>query len=220
MNLWGVGFDIHRRDDMSNTSFIFNRLQSFGGSSDAAFVLARTGADSDFAIYTTSAYHSRFLDRSKVQRFSGSFRWITSDGRLVPAKMTSFGGLYSVRGYKEYEIVADGGIIASAQYEFDLVKYEESQEIGETESNEEMQADKRWLRKLAPLAFFDFGRAKIKNPVAGERAVHELYSVGLGTAVELGDNFSGAVYYGFPLRSTNDTSAGEGRFGFSFIYRF
>ena len=221
MDLWGVGFDIHRRDDMSNTSFAFNRVQSFafGGSSDAEFALARTGAERDFAIYTTSAYHSRFLDRNKVQRFSGSFRWITSDGRLVPAKMTSFGGLYSVRGYKEYEIVADGGVIASAQYEFDLVKYEESQEIGETESNEEMQAEKRWLRKLAPLAFFDFGRARIKDPV-GERAVHELFSVGLGTAVELGDNFSGAIYYGFPLRSTDDTSAGEGRFGFSFIYRF
>ena len=220
MNLWGVGFDIHRRDDMSNTSFIFNRLQSFGGSSDAAFAQARTGADSDFAIYTTSAYHSRFLDRDKVQRFSGSFRWITSDGRLVPAKMTSFGGLYSVRGYEEYEIVADGGVIASAQYEFDLVKYEESQEIGGTESNEEIQADKRWLRKLAPLAFFDFGRARIKDRVAGEKAVQELCSTGLGMAVELGDNFSGAIYYGYPLRSTDDTSTGEGRFGFSFIYRF
>ena len=226
MNLWGVGFDIHRRDDMSNTSFIFNRLQSFGGSGQSSFwdsatlTGARTNAERGFAIYTTSAYHSRFLDRNKVQRFSGSCRWITSDGRLVPAKMTSFGGLYSVRGYREYEIVADGGIIASAQYEFDLVKYEESQEIGETESNEEMQAEKPWLRKLAPLAFFDFGRARIQSPVAGERAVRELYSVGLGTVVELGDNFSGAVYYGFPLRPTDATSAGEGRFGFSFIYRF
>jgi len=70
------------------------------------------------------------------------------------------------------------------------------------------------------LAFFDFGRARIKDRVAGEKAAYELCSVGVGTAVELGDNLSGAIYYGYPLRSTDDTSTGEGRFGFSFIYRF
>ena len=36
--------------------------------------------------------------------------------------MTTFGGLYTVRGYQESEIVADGGIIASVQYEYDIVK--------------------------------------------------------------------------------------------------
>ena len=197
MDLWGIGFDIHKRSDMSNTSITFDRIQSVGGSSQDKFwdglTGARTNADRDFAIYTTAANHSRYLDNDKIQRLTGSLRWIVPNERLVPAKMTTFGGMYSVRGYKESRIVADGGILASAQFEYDLVKHDAAQgqptpTLGEYE-----------LKKLAPLVFFDYGRAKIKDPVPGEKGSEELYSIGVGMLVELGENFSGAVYYVYPL---------------------
>jgi len=124
--------------------------------------------------------------------------------------MTAFGGMYSVRGYDEYEFVADGGILASAQYEFDLVKYDESKGVGSTSVEQEEQ-EKPFLRKLAPLVFVDYARAKIRHPVATERGDEDFFSVGLGTIVELGDNFSGAVYYGYPLKSTDNTRTGKGR---------
>jgi len=220
MNLWGTGVDIYRSDDMSNISFAFKRLESIGGGSDRdEFVLARRRTSPDFRVYTASAAHSRYLDPDKVQRLSGSFRFIGSSGRLVPAKMTTFGGLYSVRGYDEDEVVADGGLVASVQYEFDLVKHNRLKETGETKSKE-TQAKKPWLRKLAPLVFVDYGRAKIKDHIAGEKGVQKLCSIGVGTAVELGENFSGAIYYGWPLRSTDDTNKGEGRLNISLIYRF
>ncbi|MHC4482673.1 MAG: ShlB/FhaC/HecB family hemolysin secretion/activation protein [Planctomycetota bacterium] len=225
MDLWGIGADIYRSGDMSNTSFGFNHIQSMGGSPQskfwdpATFTGTRRNTDRDFNIYTASAAHSRYLDISKIQRLSGSFRWITSDERLAPAKMTTFGGLYSVRGYEENEIVADGGIFASAQYEFDLIKYYGPKQTDET-NRERTKSKKPLLRKLAPLAFVDYGRAKIKDHVPGEKAIQELCSVGLGTAVELGDNFNAAVYYGYPLRSTDDTDKGDGRFSISLIYRF
>jgi hemolysin activation/secretion protein len=133
--------------------------------------------------------------------------------------MTTFGGLYSVRGYEEEEIVADGGVVVSAQYEFDIVKAGESLENQEGES-EEGEEQKRWLGKFAPLAFVDFGRAKIKSPVVGEKEVQELCSVGTGAIFEVGENFRGAMYYGWPLRSTEETKEGRGRFNFSFILRF
>jgi hemolysin activation/secretion protein len=133
--------------------------------------------------------------------------------------MTAFGGLYSVRGYEEYEIVADGGMLWSLQYEYDLVKLDEAKER-EAIGAGEIKPRKPWLRRLAPLVFFDNGRAKIKDSVAGEKGAQELSSVGGGVAVDLGDNFSGAVYYGVPLRSTGDTDSGEGRFSFTFVYRF
>lgn len=223
MDLWGIGVNIHRSDDMSNTSLIFNRLESMGGSSRDVFNDARSNADPDFTIYNFGAAHSQYLETSKVNRVSASFRLITSNERLVPAKMTTFGGFYSVRGYEEDELVADGGILMSGQYEFDLVKHSESLENREATSeasSEETQDNKPWLRKLAPLAFIDFGRAKRKNPLATEWGTRELCSLGVGTIAELGDNFSAGIYYGWPLQGTDQTDKGDGRLNFSCIYRF
>jgi len=193
--------------------------RSMGGSSQNEFELARQDTDPDFTIYNFAGAHSQYLDPNKVGRLSGSFRMITSDERLVPAKMTTFGGLYSVRGYEEDEIVADGGILVSGQYEFDLVKHNESLEDRETRS-EQMQDKKPWLRKLAPLAFIDYGRAKIKNAVPDEQKIRELCSVGGGIIVELGDNFSAGIYYGWPLRGTDETDRGDGRLNLSLIMRW
>ena len=223
MDLWGIGINIHRSDDMSNTSLTFNRIKSMGGSSRSEFDTARSNADPDFSIYNFGAAHSQYLETSKVNRVSASFRLITSDERLVPAKMTTFGGFYSIRGYDEDEIVADGGILMSGQYEFDLVKHSESLENREATSeagSEETQDNKPWLRKLAPLAFIDFGRAKIKSPLVGEQGTQELCSLGVGTIAELGDNFSAGIYYGWPLRGTDQTNKGDGRLNFSCVYRF
>ncbi|UCD00286.1 MAG: ShlB/FhaC/HecB family hemolysin secretion/activation protein [Phycisphaerales bacterium] len=218
MDLWGVGADLHHRDDMSTTAVTVSRVQSFGGSDQKEFwdsatsTGARTNAERDFAIYTTAANHSQYLDRDKVQQLRGTVRWISPSERLVPAKMTSFGGMYTVRGYDEYEIVADGGILASAQYEFDLVR--------NSEAVEQQTATNNDLRKLAPLAFFDFGRSQIEDPVAGERENQTLYSVGVGTIFEIGNNFSGAVYYGHPLKATRDTRVGKGRLNASVMLRW
>lgn len=207
--LAGGGLDVHRSDDMSRTNISLDWSRSLGGeSSGSEFGLARTNSDSIFALYEASAAHSQYLDPDKIGRLSGSVRWIGSDERLVPAKMTAFGGMYTVRGYDEYEYVADGGVLASVQYEFDLVKYDESLE--KTEAPQQ-QTSKPFLRKLAPLAFFDYGRGKIREPVGTEVEHKELMSVGTGAIVELGDNFSGAVYYGYPLNATSDTREGKGR---------
>jgi len=218
MDLFGAGAHIHRSVDMSDTSLSFNTFTNVSGSDDDVDVELRLD-DADFTIYSFAASHSMYLDTNKVNRLSGSFRLVTSDERLVPAKMTTFGGLYSIRGYEEDEVVADGGIIMSAQYEFDLVKYNEAKQEIETELDKSKE-EKPWLRKLAPLVFVDFGRAKIKSPLWAEQEVHELCSIGTGLIVEIGDNFNAGIYYGWPLRSTEDTDRGDGRFNFAFRYRY
>jgi hemolysin activation/secretion protein len=219
MDLWGVGVNVHRSNDVSNTSLAFNRSDSMGGSNRRRFEDARIDADPDFVICNLAATHAQYLDKAKINRISGSFRLISSDARLVPAKMTTFGGLYSVRGYKEDEIVADGGLLASVQYEFDLVKYENAGQDRQG-STVQKEVEKPLLRKLAPLAFIDCGRAKIKDPVAGEREVRELCSAGMGMTIEVGDEFSAQIYCGWAIRETEDTERGEGRLNASFIKRF
>ena len=219
MELWGLGMNIHRSDDMSDSSVTFNRTENMGGSDKSRFEDSRLGAEPDFSIYSFAIAHSRYLDSAKVNRISGSFRSVTSEERLVPAKMTTFGGLYSVRGYEEDEIVADGGMLISAQYEFDQVKsYELVRNRRDGPGSEE--TGKRLIKKCAPLVFIDWGRAKTKHPVAGERRVHELCSIGTGLIFEVGDDFTGQLYYGWPLRGTDETDRGHGRLNASFVNRF
>jgi hemolysin activation/secretion protein len=218
MAIWGAGVDLHRSTDMTNTSVVAQRQESFDGSDSAEFNTARTGANDKFTIYTTNVAHSQYLDPSKVQRLAGSFRWITSVERLIPAKMTTFGGMYTVRGYDEYEIVADGGILATLQYEFDLIKYGQVTRAGE--ETEQTPAGDLELKKLAPLAFLDFGRARIQHPLPGEERHRTLFSAGVGAIYEIGDNFSGSVYYGYPLKETDDTRRGKGRLNAGFLLRW
>jgi len=219
MELWGLGVNIHHSDDMSNTSLTFNRSENIGGSDKNSFENARLDTDPDFTIYNFAAIHSQYLDSTKVNRISASFRSVTSDERLIPAKMTTFGGLYSVRGYEEDEIVADGGILISGQYEFDIVKLNSDQK-GQQGRAEQKELKEPLVRKLAPLVFVDIGRAKIKKSLPGEQAVQELCSVGTGIIIEAGDDFGAGIYYGWALRGTDETDRGEGRLNMSFIKRF
>jgi len=223
MGLWGAGFNIHRRDDISNSSLSFKATESMGTSNEQEFSEARTGgADRDFTIYTVSAAHSRYLDPNRVSRLSGSLRWVGTEDRLVPAKMTPFGGMYSVRGYDEYERMADGGVLASAQYEFDLVRYEKTKGVSKQQADrEERLQNRKWgLKKLAPLVFFDFGRAQINEPTGTEKGHETFVSIGPGALVEIGNNFSGAVYVGIPLKATQDTDSGDVRLNASVMMRW
>ena len=211
MALWGLGTELYKTTDMKDSFFGFNVVGLLNSSDQIQMNLARPGgASDDFHIYYLTGRHSRYLDTNKVQRLTASARFITSDDRLVQSKMTSFGGMYTIRGYDEYEITADGGLIASLQYEYDLARKQQVELFGQEDSE---QAQKPFIKKLAPLLFLDYGQARIKDPVKanGETADEELASVGGGFILELGDHFTGTVYYGYPLIATDDTRSGKGR---------
>lgn len=216
---WGLGVEIYREDDMTDTRIALQRFDSYDGSNDSEFGLARSGAKSNFSIYSASVRHSRYLDTDKIQNLSGSFRFVTSDERLHPSQMTAFGGMYSVRGYDEYEVIADGGILASLQYEYDLVKHGQAglRQAGRLVREQDR---KPFVRKFAPLVFFDYGQARIEDASGSENSDQELASWGVGTKLELGDNFTGVVYYGYPLIETEDTREGKGRINVGLLYRF
>jgi hemolysin activation/secretion protein len=210
MTLWGLGTELYKMTDMKDTFLGFNMVGLLDSSDEAEMNASRGagGASDDFHIYYLNGRHSRYLDTDKVQRLSASVRFTTSDDRLAPAKMTSFGGMYTIRGYDEYEIVADGGLVSSLQYEYDLARKEQVDLFGQGTVGE-MQ--KPFIKKLAPLLFLDYGQARIKNATPTEDADQELASWGGGIILELGDNFTGTVYYGYPLIATDDTRSGKGR---------
>jgi len=218
LTMAGYGAQIYRTTDMTDTLFSFTRMSTLDGSHQREFGLTRTGAQRDVVIYNTTARHSHYLDVNKVQRLSAAFQWITADERLAPVKMTSFGGMYTVRGYDEYEIVADGGILASLQYEYDIIRKARVDEYDAGTVNKNLQ--KPFIRKIAPLVFCDYGLAKIKDALPTEDDDRELASLGGGAIVELGDNFTGTVYYGYPLIATEETRSGKGRLNVGLLLRW
>ena len=138
MDLVDYGFDLHRRTDMKETSFTFERIQNVGGSSQEDFENSRLGgAEKYFALDTAALSHKQYLDPNKVNNLIATLRGIYPEDRLAPSKMTLFGGMYTVRGYDEDEIVADGGILASLQYEFDIIKYSEARDTSSASSSNE-----------------------------------------------------------------------------------
>lgn len=218
LTMGGGGVQLYRTDDKTDTLFSFTRMCTIDGSHQNEFVLARTNAQRDVTIYNLTARHSRYLDADKVQRLSGSFQWIDADERVAPSKMTSFGGMYTVRGYDEYEIIADGGILASVQYEYDIIRKARVAEFDSKTLNERLQ--KPFIRKIAPLVFCDYGQARIQDALPAEHSDQELASVGGGFIVELTDHFTGTVYYGYPLIETEDTRSGKGRLNAGFLFRW
>ncbi|MHC5089547.1 MAG: ShlB/FhaC/HecB family hemolysin secretion/activation protein, partial [Planctomycetota bacterium] len=154
MTLWGAGTELYKTTDMKDTFFGFNMVGLLDSSDEAKMDASRGpgGASDDFHIFYLNGRHSRYLDPDKIQRLSASVRYTVPDERLVPAKMTSFGGMYTIRGYDEYEIVADGGLITSLQYEYDLARKQQVELFGQEESE---QTQKPFIKKLAPLLFVD-----------------------------------------------------------------
>lgn len=220
----GWGIDLHRRTDMSNSSVGFEYWERVGDSSNwNQFGRARTNADHEFGYIHINARHSQYLSPEKIHRVSGNLRYINTPDRLLPAKMTSFGGLYSVRGYDEYEVVADGGVLASLQYEYDLIAADKASMTDEEKAQmEQQEKDPYEIKKAAPLCFFDYGRSTTNSALMaiGEHRHVEMMSLGLGALLEMGDNFSGAVYYGYPLKSTDNTRVSKGRVNATFMLKW
>jgi hemolysin activation/secretion protein len=220
MYIFGAGVEVHRSDDRSRTAFSAVRDTTVGGGSDQdEFDNIRGGVSSDFSIWTLSASHIQFLDEYKIHEISGSFTNVLPSARLTTSKLTSFGGLYSVRGYEQDEVLTDGGIIATAQYRFDVSEYcDVLSDLPEEVI--EKQKKQAWPPRISLLTFVDYGRAKTRR-VSDEASVEELLSMGVGTAWELGETLYANIYYAWPMKSGPETKAGDaGKWYFNIIARW
>lgn len=221
LQLFGVGFQIHRTAGTSRTMFSFERLENYDGSSADRFAIARTGADPDFVRYLASAVHRQSLDANEVHTVLGRLTGITSNERLVPAKMTTFGGLYTVRGYEEDEIVADGGLLASLEYRYDL-----TQSLHPKQGGGDSGGKRSPSLDVSLLGFTDYARPEIKDPVPGEFDTQTMWGAGLGTLIGMGGNFQAGIYHGWALRRTKRgdgstiTGRGDTQWNFNIIYRW
>ncbi|MBS0424881.1 MAG: ShlB/FhaC/HecB family hemolysin secretion/activation protein [Proteobacteria bacterium] len=175
---------------------------NFGGSSQAAFDMARVDADKHYAVWRFFGFTNLNLPAG----FGISTRVLAqySPYALVPGEQfgiggggSAMGGFISVRGYREREIVGDYGTSFNIEgLGPDFAKLVNSESLS-----------------LRPLGFFDFGWAGNNHqaPCHAQSSSCEIAGVGGGIRFAIGKKFSGRLDFGHALISGNQKAAGTSR---------
>ncbi len=178
-----------------SVSWILNR-QNLGGSSSANEFLANGPFDDDYAVFR--GRYTRYQPLG-VNGAAISIRIDSQDSndRLISSEQLSAGGIFSIRGYKEDELLSDIGVNATVEV-----------------LSPELSVDLTKHSRFAPgtftlqiLSFFDYAYGRLNTLLAGEQREDELKSVGFGARVVMAKYFGVDFDYGWPLEPTEPSNS-------------
>jgi hemolysin activation/secretion protein len=181
--------------EQAQTNLLTSLVFTFGGpgSSPVEFDFARFNASPGFAYLRTDLSRTQTLPDG-IQ-FYGRLTGQLSGQPLISNEQFSLGGMDTVRGYLESEVLGDEGGALQAEMRTPPVT-----EIGGLSLNE-----------LRGLVFFDVGTAVLHSPLPQQQPSYVLSSAGLGFRLHLFDHFNGEVVVAFPLDDATTTKAGDPR---------
>jgi hemolysin activation/secretion protein len=166
------------------------------GSNDSELDNSRFNSDSSFIYLRADLSHSQDLPMG-FQAF-GKVQGQIADKPLLSAEEFGGGGLSTVRGYLESEIVGDNAIAGTLEFRTpSMVPFLDAK------TNE-------WRF----YAFGDAGMFTINSPLPEQTARFYLASFGVGSRVRLADHFNGSLDCGFPLVSQSPSLAWHPRLTF------
>lgn len=193
-----MGFVQNERSQYSlGVTMIAGTRSLFGyGSDEKAFRYKRYEASPSFMVLKGDLNGSyNFENESQVGfRFSGQI----TDSPLVSGEQIAAGGMNSVRGYLSAETTGDYGVVGSLELRSKPLTYLNP-----------------WIESWRVYAFADASRLKLRDPLIEQQALFSLASVGLGTSFRLGEQVSGRVDIGYPLKSGPRTDKHDTRVNFS-----
>ena len=163
------------------------------GSDTAEFDLNRFKANGNFVSIRGDLSHQRDLPGG-FQVFA-KLQGQVADQPLVNSEQFAGGGLGTVRGYLEAEVLGDDGIAATVELRSPNVLPTRG-----TPSNE-------WRFYL----FAEVGYYSLRSPLPQQTGSFELGSIGLGTRVHWHDHFNGSLDLALPLTSESATDAFDPR---------
>lgn len=111
--------------------------------------------------------------------------------RLLPLEKYAAGGVGSVRGYRENQLVKDQGYTLSIEGRIPVLRAPVPW-IGDAPEDGQVQ--------LAP--FFDYARAWDRD--VDNTSPTKIYSVGLGLLWRIREDINASIYYGYPLKDVPD----------------
>jgi hemolysin activation/secretion protein len=162
------------------------------GSNPAAFDNRRYRADGSFLFLRGDLSHEREIGRG-FQVF-GKISGQLANQALLDSEEASGGGLSTVRGYLESEVVGDNAAFATLELR--------SPSFGAR------------LGEWRVFVFGDGGMLNVYHALPQQRSYFYLASYGAGTRVRFRENFNGSVDAGVPLVAQSSTKPHDLRFTF------
>lgn len=208
-----AGARLERNKGIWRASFeakaIYNLSDSINLSDREDFSQSRLGSEPSYLVFNLRGQHHLQIMNGVAlyQQFGGGF----SNDRLIPAREFSVGGLNTVRGYEEFELLGDRGFFISTEPRISLNAFFPKLQNYSTRID------------LVPL-FFDVGGVFVNDSVQGEDDGTTIYSLGGGGQLFFKDVFFARLYWGYALHDAGDsdenTEKGDNRFHFDLTLRF
>lgn len=141
-----------------------------------------TGAeipDSEFTVLLTQLQYARRLPFRNSQLVFSSV-WQEAFDPLLSVEKLAIGGVYSVRGFRENQLVRDNGLTASLEWRVPIFVNDAGYS--------------RW--NLTAIPFIDYGRSWDEEDKLSTSKAAELSSIGLGLRWQPRDYVTASLYYG------------------------
>lgn len=182
----------------------FNGVVSFHmrdviGSDPIEFDNKRYNAEGSYVYFRGDASHTHDLPGG-FQVF-GKVQGQATDSPMINSEQFAAGGLATVRGYLESEVLGDSALFGTVEFRSpSLLKW-----LNKPEQQSGVQVPNEWR----VYAFFDGGRVWINDPLPDEKVMHELASWGFGSRMRLMGHLNGSIDAAWPLRSAGTTLADD-----------
>ena len=170
-------------------------LREVGGN-QAEFANSRFNSDGGFVYFHGDLSHTQELPFG-FQAF-GKVQGQLSDQPLVSGEEASGGGLGTVRGYLEAEVVGDNAAFGTVELRSPPLQRYVGLKNGE----------------IRIYGFYDGGVVTLIDPLPGQTSRYYLASYGYGARLHLSDYFDGLLNISYPQYSQAETKAGDIRVTF------
>lgn len=198
--------------DKFTTQFNASVTSNLGtlGSSTADFDIKRFHASPSFTHFNADVAHTQELGEGF--QLWGKVQGQVADGPLVSSEQFSIGGLDTVRGYLESEVLGDSGVVGNIELRSpnvgQLLQSQIKDETGQGPARFTTFNDWRFF------AFADAGRASVLHPLLEQQSQFDVWSYGVGTRFKVFNTMNGMLAYSVPMISQTYTQARDPRFNF------
>lgn len=172
------------------------------GNNQGEFEQSRYLAKSDYAYLNGGLSFSHNLPFG--MEFQSRFNGQVADSPLIPNEQFSIGGMQSVRGYYETELLTDSGVQGSLELYTPRINVEDWPDYN----------------KIRGLVFFDAGKGWVQNALSGSPSQSDIASAGSGFRVQLWKTLTANFDVGVPFVNQIRVERGNPRLHFQVFTEF
>lgn len=212
----GLSYARTADDDLSGRNFASYTYSTneysnwLGSDGDKEFKTFRANAEAKYKVHRVNFARLQKLalkNGNWLVYFRADGQW--ADQPLVSSEQKAIGGMNSVRGFEEREVLGDNGANASLEIRSPLST--PSVSLRWNQSNRETR---RSLQSFQWVAFADYGHVRRKGTrLGGELRQEDMFGIGFGFRTAIADRIQLRFDWGFPMNETevtNTSSNGRG----------